>query len=175
MLDIQARDIRRDLNQILLGNLRCGLVYDFLQSVFITPILGPESGQSFPNAHQITRSEQCVPPKILEYVFLQPSVDIRDRCSAEECLHGICTQLLGTNHPIGLLQPNILNEYLSETFDRIRDVDGAASILLSHHRRLEARIRLLPYRREDLEAMVDPPKLVGNLDKAKLGKVPYVR
>ena len=54
--------------------------------------------------------------------------------------------------------------------DRIHDVDGAPAILLSHDRRLATSIRLLPHGREDFEAMVDPPKLIGNLDEAQLGK-----
>src|SRR5688572_1000892 len=57
MLEIQAGNIRRDLDQVFLGNLGCGLVHRLLQSVFICPLFGPERGQPLADGHQITRPE----------------------------------------------------------------------------------------------------------------------
>src|SRR4029453_12905722 len=82
---------------------------------------------------------------------------------------------LRTHHLAALLEADVVDEDLSKALGGVDDVDRAPAVLLSHDRCLrQAGVRLLPYRREDLQMVVDPPKLIGNLDETELREIPHV-
>ena len=94
----------------------------------------------------------------------------------EERGERVGAQLLGTDHPVGLEEADIVDEDLPQALARVDDVDGAAPILLGHGGPLrQARVGLLAHRREHLQVMVDPAQLIGDLDEAELRPVPHVR
>ena len=88
---------------------------------------------------------------------------------------GSARQPLGLGHPVALHQADVVDEDLAQTGDGVRDVDGAAPVLLGHDRRLvEAGVGLLAHGGEDLDVVVDAAELIGHFHQAELGEVPHV-
>ena len=117
-----------------------------------------------------------MPADVLEDLFLLARIRIANSGPSHESLEGIGAQPIGSRHRVALHQTDIVDEDLAQAPGRVRNIDRAAAILLSHDGCLgEACIGLLAHCGEHLDVMVDPAELIRDLHQAELREVPHVR